>query len=409
MKTIKLGFLGLGNIGSGVARVLAMNKTLLQEESGLTFEIVKVLERDPSRLEALGLAPSLRTEKIEEVTDHPDIDIIIEVLGGQEPAASFMRRALEHGKTVVTANKSALAPTWETLDRAAKQSGAGLYFEASAGGGIPVIDVLNHSMQANHIATIMGIINGTTNYMLWRMKQEHMSYDQALKEAQELGYAEPDPTFDVGGKDAAFKLSILASLAMRKHVDVEDIACVGITEITPQDLELGGEMGMTMKLLGIAKDQGDEVEAHVYPTFLPDSHMMSAVTDAFNAIFLTGDMVDDVMLYGRGAGALPTASAIVSDIVRASKAQHHEYQRFFTEGNKAKVNNRKAASRYFLRFDGEDIQNLKAALEEKGLKVMKTATASGQCAVLIDQVSEEELDRALAGCTGCLAAIHAEV
>lgn len=413
MKMVKIGFLGMGNIGSGVVRVLRKNAALLRETQDVDFLIVRALVRDVNKAKGRipGLGGGILTTDVSDIVDNPDVDIVVEVMGGGEPAATYMERALLNGKTVVSANKSAVAPAWPRLEAAARKSGAGLYYEASAGGGVPVIDVLKNSMQANHITSVMGIINGTTNYMLWRMLEAGMDYDAALAEAQELGYAEPDPTFDVGGMDAVFKLSILASLAFRRHVPVGAIAYDGITQIAAQDISLGKKLGMTLKLLGIGKDHGDSCEAHVYPTFIPNTHPMASVQDAFNAIYLTGDMVGESMLYGRGAGALPTASAIVSDLVRASKTQKHAYCTFFDENGNAKraVVKNDAESAFFLRFAGEDTDKITRRLAAAGLKVRAFAAEEGECAVLVEPAREETVREAAKAAGDCRSVIRAEL
>ncbi len=413
MKTVKLGFLGMGNIGSGVVRVLRDNGAMIEREYGVRFEIVRALVRDVQKAKAhgLGLPEQVWTTDPDAITHAGDIDTVVEVLGGEEPAASYMLRALEQGKTVVSANKNAVAPAWPKLDAAARKSGAGLYYEASVGGGVPIIDVLNNSMQANNITSIMGIINGTTNYMLWRMHNQGMDYAQALREAQELGYAEPDPTYDVSGKDAVFKLSILASLAFGKHVPVERIEYGGITEIAPQDIALGKALGMTLKLLGVGKHQGDTYQAYVYPTFLPDAHPMSSIQDAFNAIYFTGDMVGESMLFGRGAGALPTASAIVSDLVRAANAAQHRWCSFFRAdgtADEAMIQN-DAESAWFLRFAQDDAQALCDALTQAGLSVVRHAQQDGQCAVLVRPASQDAVQSAAQQAGALAAMIRAEL
>ena len=269
-------------------------------------------------------AEQLLTASADDVLYDPEISVVMEFMGGTEPAASYMIRALQQGKTVVTANKMALASRWDEIVSAAKESGSGLYYEASVCGAIPIIRALNDSMQANRITSVMGIINGTTNYSLSRMSSEGAAYEQVLADAQRLGLAEPDPTADVEGYDAAYKLSILSTLAFHKHIPVDAIYREGITRVTPLDVQCGKEFGLTLKLLAVAKEEEGKVQVRVHPTFVPNAHPLASVSDAFNAVYVTGHACGDMMFYGRGAGDMPTASALVSDLVKAAKAKVHE-------------------------------------------------------------------------------------
>ncbi|MGI6201486.1 MAG: homoserine dehydrogenase [Christensenellales bacterium] len=329
MKNLTLGFLGMGNIGSGVARVLAQNAAVIAHRDEMTFTIKKALVRSLDKVRNTPLGPEAFTTRPEEVVADPEIQIVVELLGGLHPARELMLQALEHGKTVVTANKAVLATYWHEFEAAARQSDAGLYYEASVCGGIPIINVLTRSMQANRIGSMMGIINGTTNYILTKMSEEGRDYADVLAEAQRLGLAEPDPSFDVGGMDAAYKLSILSSLAFHARVPVDKVFVEGIEAVTPEDIREGAELGYTLKLLAIGKKRDTTVQVRVHPTFIPARHPLSSVRDSFNAVFIRGDAVDDLMLYGRGAGDLPTASAIISDIITAAKHTHHPYSTFY--------------------------------------------------------------------------------
>ena len=256
---------------------------------------------------------------------------MLEFLGGEEPAHRWISQALERGKTVVTANKVAFALHWHELQKAAKQSGAGLYYEAAVCGAIPIIHTLEESLQANRISYIYGIVNGTTNYILTRMSKEGAEYADVLADAQRLGLAEPDPASDVEGLDAAYKLSILASLAFHGRVPFENVYVEGITQVQAEDIRCGQELGYTLKLLAIAKRDGLSVETRVHPTFIRNDHPLANISGAFNAVFLHGHACGEMMFMGRGAGDLPTASAIVSDLVRAASAQKHLYPTFDNE------------------------------------------------------------------------------
>jgi len=325
MKKVGLAMLGLGTIGSGVFKVLKENGDIIRAREGMDIEIKKILVRDKNKKRNVDVDKSILTDDPSEIINDEGIDIIAEFMGGENPAFTLIRDALRKGKSVVTANKEVIAKYWDELEEEAEKSGAGLYFEASVAGGIPIIKPLRRSLQANNIVKIMGIINGTTNYILTRMSEEGKSFEEALSEAQRLGYAEPDPTADIEGYDARYKLSILSTLCFRNRVTIDKIHCEGITRISPDDIRYAKELGYGIKLLAIAKKHDGKIEARVHPTFIPLSHPLTAVRDSYNAIFIQGDMVGDLMFYGRGAGDLPTASAIVSDIITAAQngGTHH--------------------------------------------------------------------------------------
>ena len=327
MKKITLGFLGCGNIGGHVYRLLEDMRADLERQEGLSISLKKALVKSMDEAATCAAPAELLTTDPNDIFSDPEISIVCEFMGGEHPAADFMLRALESGKTVVTANKVALALNWHTLQAAAEAHGVGLYFEASVCGAIPVINVLQHSMQANRIDSLMGIINGTTNYILSRMYLEGGDYADVLADAQRLGLAEPNPTADVEGFDAAYKLSILSSLAFHGRVTFGQIHREGITGITAVDIEAGKELGYVPKLLAIAKKNGNRVEVRVHPTFLPTSHPLAHVNGSLNAVYLYGHSCEDIVLQGRGAGS-PTASAIVSDIITAAHAERPMYPTF---------------------------------------------------------------------------------
>ncbi|MBQ2975881.1 MAG: homoserine dehydrogenase [Clostridia bacterium] len=318
MRTITVGFLGCGNIGCGVWKLLHEFEGDLQHRSNVAFQIKKILVRDIHKKRDEIVPVEYLTTNPAEVTDDPEIEMVVEFMGGQEPATQYMLRALEMGKTVVTANKMALALNWHILQAAAEKNHAGLYYEAAVCGAIPVIRTTIDSLQANRIETMMGIINGTTNYILTRMSQEGSAYQDVLSDAQRLGLAEPDPTSDVEGFDAAYKLSILSSLAFHARVPFDVIYRQGISQIEAADIAYGKELGYTLKLLAIAKRDGSVIDARVHPTFIPNSHPLASVNGSFNAVFLHGHACQDMMLFGCGAGSAPTASAVVSDMLYAA-------------------------------------------------------------------------------------------
>ncbi len=332
-KIVKIGFLGCGNVGGGVWRLLEGFGQELAHRAELRFEVKKVLVRDMVKDRGISFPPGVVTDRAEEVLEDPEISIVIEFLGGEQPAYDWMKRALTNGKTVVTANKVAFALHWHSLQKVAQEHGAGLYYEAAVCGAIPIIHSLEESLQANRIDKIYGIVNGTTNYILTRMSKNNEAYEAVLREAQRLGLAEPDPAADVEGLDAAYKLSILASLAFHGRVPFENVYVEGITHVNAEDVRCGQELGYTLKLLAIAKRKGLQVETRVHPTFIRSDHPLANVSGSFNAVFLHGHACQDMMFLGRGAGDMPTASAIVSDVVRAASTQKHLYPTFENELN----------------------------------------------------------------------------
>ena len=324
MEKIAIGFLGCGNIGCGVYKLLETYGQEIAANEGVSFDVRKILVRSLHKKRAWDVPEQLLTDRVEDVLDDPEIAMVMEFMGGEQPAASYMIRALEKGKCVITANKMALASHWNEITHAAREHAAGLYYEASVCGAIPIIRAMNDSLQANRITSVMGIINGTTNYILSRMAREGAAYADVLADAQKLGLAEPDPTADVEGYDAAYKLSILSTLAFHRHVPVENVYREGITAITPLDVQCGREFGLTLKLLAVAKEEDGRIQARVHPTFVPDTHPLASVNDAFNAVFVKGHACGDMMFYGRGAGDMPTASALVSDLIQAAGTKRHK-------------------------------------------------------------------------------------
>ena len=312
---IGVGIIGFGTVGTGVAKLLLQNATLIQRRLGVPVQLVRIADTDLTRDRGLALPPGLLTTDTKQVLADPAIDVVIELIGGCDTAKRIIMEAIAAGKHVVTANKALLAVHGEDLFEAATRQGVELGFEASVGGGIPVIRALTEGLAANTIQSIYGIINGTSNYILSRMTREGHGFEAVLKDAQQAGYAEADPTFDVAGIDSAHKLAILGSLAYGTPVNFKEIYTEGITHITPADIAYAKEFGCTIKLLAIAKLVDGEVDARVHPTMLPSSSPIAQVEGVYNAIQLVGDAVDDVVLYGRGAGSMPTGSAVVSDVV----------------------------------------------------------------------------------------------
>ncbi|MDO4552238.1 MAG: homoserine dehydrogenase, partial [Bacillota bacterium] len=318
-KKIQIGLMGLGNIGVGTWKTLEMNRTIIQKTTGLDFEITKVLERDVDRKRDISVPRSLFTQDPDQLFKDPGIDIVIGLLGIKNEG-DFMVRAMENGKHVVTANKAAVAADYEALREAAEKNRVMFRYEASVGGGIPILTALTQSLQANEYIEILGILNGTTNYILTQMTEYGLEYADVLKTAQELGFAEPDPTADVEGIDVANKLSILISLVFGRRVRPENIPTQGITQVTREDIEKAKAAGSKIKLIATARKAGGSLEYSVKPTVLPDSHPLAAVSNEFNAVFVKGNAVDELMFYGKGAGPLPTGSAIIGDVIEIGKA-----------------------------------------------------------------------------------------
>lgn len=323
MKQVKVALLGLGVVGSGTYRILQNKKEYIASNDKVEIEVVKVLEKNQDRLKEFKIPKSMVAKTIDEIVEDKEIQIVAEFFGGIEPAKTFLIKCLKSGKSIVTANKEMLAKSWPELEKAAREGNAGIYFEASCVGGVPVIRALTESMQGNNIISLKGIVNGTTNYILSRMIKEKVDYATCLKDAQKLGYAEANPSADVDGFDAMYKNSILSSLAYKKRVPIDMIYREGISNISLEDMEAGTDMGYTLKLLAISKCIDGKIEARVHPAFIPSEHPLAQVQGSFNALFMHGDNVDDVMLYGRGAGSFPTGSAIVSDIVYAASVTEH--------------------------------------------------------------------------------------
>jgi len=312
--TIKIALLGAGTVGSGVIQALSMNADIIAGRSGAYIEIKKILVRDAKkqRPEVNGI---LLTDNFDEILDDEEISIVVEVMGGLSPARDYMLRSMAAGKHVVTANKDVIAQHLSELYTAANENTVDFLYEASVGGGIPIIKPLKECLTANKISEIMGVINGTTNYMLTKMTEKHISYDAVLRRAQEKGYAEANPSADVDGLDAARKAAILASLAFDTVIEFEDVSVEGISHITEDDIEYGLNLGYVIKLLAVGRNTDDGIDVRVHPVFLPKTHPLASVNGVFNAVFVRGDVIGDAMFYGRGAGALPTASAVVADII----------------------------------------------------------------------------------------------
>ena len=320
MNNIQVGLIGFGNIGAGVVRLLQENADVIRSKVGTGIVLKRIADLDITSDRGVIVDPGLLTTSVEDILNDPEISVVIELIGGYEPAKTFVLKAIEKGKHIVTANKALLALHGSEIYAAAVRKGVEVQFEASVGGGIPVLTAIKSNLAANNFNSVFGIMNGTCNYILTRMTQEGAAFSDVLKVAQELGYAEPDPTFDVEGVDTAHKLAVLISLCFGTNIDFNDIHTEGITNISGMDVKYAAEFGYRIKLLAIGKLVDGKIEARVHPTMIPLDSPLADIHGVFNAIRLTGDFVGPVMFSGRGAGQNPTASAIVGDLIGLSRS-----------------------------------------------------------------------------------------
>jgi homoserine dehydrogenase len=319
MKEVKVGLIGFGTVGSGVVKILQKNSKLIEKRMGAKIVLKRIADIDVKTDRGVKLRPGILTTKADDVIKDPEINIVMELIGGIEPAKTFILKAIRNGKHIITANKALLALYGDEIFRAAHRSGVDVNFEASVGGGIPLIRSIKEGLVANRIHSIFGILNGTSNYILSKMTDEGRSFKEVLREAQEKGYAEADPTYDIEGIDAAHKLAILIRLAFGTSIQFKEIFIGGISEITPLDIQFGREFGYRIKLLAITKTDQGKIEARVHPTLIPEGHLLSTVEGVFNAIYIKGDAIGPTLFYGQGAGQMPTGSAVVSDLVELGR------------------------------------------------------------------------------------------
>jgi len=319
MREIKVGLIGFGTVGAGVARILQKNSKLIEKRMGTRITLKRVADIDLKTDRGVKLKPGVLTRSAEELIKDPEIDIVMELIGGIEPAKTYILEAIRNKKHIITANKALLALHGEEIFREAYRFGVDVNFEASVGGGIPLIRSIKEGLVANRIQSIFGILNGTSNYILTKMTNEGKNFKEVLKEAQGKGYAEANPTYDIEGVDAAHKLAILIRLAFGTPIRFEEIFISGISEITPLDIQFGREFGYRIKLLAIAKIDEGKIEARVHPTLIPEEHLLSTVEGVFNAIYIKGDAIGPTLFYGQGAGQMPTGSAVVSDLVELGR------------------------------------------------------------------------------------------
>lgn len=363
-QTIKIGLLGLGTVGSGVYKIIERQKEEMVKKTGARLEIAGILVHNLNKVRD-GVDTSLLTDRWEDIINNDEISIVIEVMGGIEPAKTMILEALNSGKNVVTANKDLVAEYGRELLDAAENSGVDFLFEAAVAGGIPIIRPLKQCLAANEMDEVIGIVNGTTNYILTKMFEEGMDFDEAMEKATELGYAEADPTADIEGLDAGRKVAIMASIAFHSRVTFSDVYTEGITKISARDINYAKEFGNVIKLLGVAHNTEDGIEVSVHPMMIPQEHPLASVRDSFNAVFVHGDAVDDVMFYGRGAGEFPTASAIMGDVIDVVRdIQYHCTGRIScTCYRETKVKEfREVKNKFFLRMQVDNKPGVLAAI-----------------------------------------------
>ena len=363
-QTIKIGLLGLGTVGSGVYKIIERQKEEMVKKTGARLEIAGILVHNLNKVRD-GVDTSLLTDRWEDIINNDEISIVIEVMGGIEPAKTMILEALNSGKNVVTANKDLVAEYGRELLDAAENNGVDFLFEAAVAGGIPIIRPLKQCLAANEMDEVIGIVNGTTNYILTKMFEEGMDFDEALAKATELGYAEADPTADIEGLDAGRKVAIMASIAFHSRVTFSDVYTEGITKISARDINYAKEFGNVIKLLGVAHNTEDGIEVSVHPMMIPQEHPLASVRDSFNAVFVHGDAVDDVMFYGRGAGEFPTASAIMGDVIDVVRdIQYHCTGRIScTCYRETKVKEfREVKNKFFLRMQVDNNPGVLAAI-----------------------------------------------
>lgn len=359
---INIGIIGFGTVGTGVVRILNQNSSLIERRLGIPVRIKGIADIDTKRDRGVKIEEGILTDNPLSLIGSPEVDIVVELIGGIEPAKTLILAALGKGKSVVTANKALLALHGEEIYSASETNSVEIGFEGAVGGGIPIIRSLKEGLVANKIESIYGIINGTSNYILTKMTDEGMGFSEALQNAQSKGYAETDPTLDIEGIDSAHKLVILATLAFGTPVNFSDIYTEGISKITPLDIDFANEFGYKIKLLAIAKLMNDEIELRVHPTMVPEDYLISKVNGVFNAIYVIGDALGSAMFYGRGAGEMPTASAVLSDIIEISrniiKGSKGRVPAFaFQSGSRKRLKVREmenVISRYYLRFSALD-------------------------------------------------------
>ena len=411
IKTINIGIIGLGTIGTGVVKILQENHKIIQNRLGAEIKISKIADLDLTTDRGISLNPSILTTQAMEIVNDSDISIVVELIGGEEPAATYILKAIKQGKNIVTANKSLLSTRGPEIYQASYDHKVDIGFEGSVCGGIPVIRAIKDGLSANRISLIYGILNGTANYILTKMSDEGISFNKALIEAKKLGYAEADPALDVNGKDTTHKLSILLSLIYRKQFKPDDIYTEGITHIEPVDIEFARELGYRIKLLAIFKEEDGEIEARVHPTLIPAESLLAHVNGVYNAAFIGGDAVGSTMFYGQGAGMMPTGSAVVSDIISISRnilnGSNGQNIPLFTKNDSTiKLKNKNQTKcKYYLRFSAQDrpgvLSQISGILGKNNISISSVIQRGRQVEgavpifMLTHEAVEKDMDKAL--------------
>lgn len=400
LRTISIGLAGLGNVGSGVVKNLLKNGDLIRQRTGANLQVKRIAVRDPSRHRDVHVAPESLTNDWRDLISDPEIQVVVELIGGTSTAYELVCAALRSKKIIVTGNKALLAERGKELFALAEECGVPIYFEAAVAGGIPIIQVLQEGLVGNHIISIHGIINGTCNYILWRMSQAGLSYADALREAQEKGYAEADPTLDVSGWDAAHKAVILASLSYGFWIPLTDVHVEGIEGIDPLDFKFAKRLGYTIKLLSVIRaDEQGLVEVRTQPTLVPLAHVLASVSGSFNAVLVSGDIVGETLFYGRGAGQDPTSSSVISDLCEAAAvlvygSRHSGFVPHGLYGKSKPIE--ETISHYYLRLTVDDQPGVLA----------QVALALGQRHIGISSVIQPEDLEDTSGSTSLVLMIH---
>ncbi len=354
METVKIGILGMGTVASGLINIMTSNQDIIQQKTSNTFEIVKVLVKNLNKKRDVDLDQAKFTTDAHEIIGNENVDIVVELIGGIHPAFEYVRDALMNKKHVVTANKALIATHGEELENIARDYGVRLMYEASVGGGIPIINTMTNNLSVNDFTEISGIVNGTTNYILTQMTERGLEFDQAVKEAQEMGFAEADPSSDVEGDDAAYKIAILSYIGFGQRISLNDIPKEGITHISREDIKYADELGYVIKLIASSQKRDNEIELRVHPTFIPKTHPLATVKNEFNAVLLKGNAVGEVMLYGKGAGSMTTGSAVLEDIIAIVKEKSTQSQQLLKPSSKKYKIVNKGYSQYYIRMDVVD-------------------------------------------------------
>ena len=406
-RNINIALLGAGTVGGGVYRLIKENREEFKDRTGAVINVKKVLVRDMSK-DRPGFDKAVLTDDFNEIISDKDIEIVVELMGGLHPALEYVTESLKAGKQVVTANKDLIAEHGELIGNLAEQMGSDLLFEAAVAGAIPIIRPLKQSMAGNNISEIMGIVNGTTNYILTKMSETGMSYSDALAKATELGYAEADPTADVEGYDAGRKVAIMATIAFHSRVVFNQVYTEGITKITADDIRYAKEFGYVIKLVGVAKQTENGIEAKVHPMLIPEDHPLAGVRDSYNAVFVHGDAMEDITFMGRGAGMMPTASAVMGDVIDVCRdLVYDSCGRVGCNCYKKMPVKRieDSESKFFLRIIAEDrpgvLANIASVLGNNDVSIAQVVQKSrksgtAELVIITDTVLEKNINDALA-------------